>query len=120
MEAMTRMRQEEGLRFLKWTVDYPEQWGIILDLLSEGASTQRVLKALGSIREYEFYFLMPIVLNRGNLDYYTDLALSKLQVERLIRAISLHSLDSVCEDLIQAIEKAATKPDAENLQTRSE
>ena len=114
MEPMTRIRQDEGLRFIKWTVDCPKQWGNILDLLSERASPQRVLKALDAIKEYEFYFLLPIVPDRSEMDCYTDAALNKLQVERLIRTVSLNSLDSVCEDIIKAIEKAITSEAKQN------
>ena len=106
MENRTRLRQDEALRFIQWTVDCSDEWGNILDLYEEGKTPERVRCALDAIRRYEFYFLLPFVLDRGDMDVYTDMALKRLEVEGLIRAANRQSLDQVCADLIQAMETA--------------
>ena len=114
MENLTRFRQDEALRVIQWTVDCSDEWGDILDLHEEGTTPERMRSALNAIRRYEFYFLLPLVLDRGNMDVYTDMALKRLQVEGLIRTANRQPLDSICADLIQAMEAAvsAYKPPA--------
>lgn len=62
METITRLRQDEAIRFFKWIAEKTEEWGYIEQTLHESVRAMNMLKILEIIRKREFYFLLPIVI----------------------------------------------------------
>lgn len=106
--TLTRIRQDEGIRFIKWTAECPEEWDNVLVVLTEGGNPRRVIQVLNTIKKWEFYFLLPFILDNREIDSTTDAAIRKLQLESFVRSASLNTFEGVCENIIKAIEKAMT------------
>ncbi|HIZ55621.1 MAG TPA: hypothetical protein H9671_05365 [Firmicutes bacterium] len=105
MDTLTRFRQDEAVRFIKWLANNPENAYRIMSILREDYDNEMLLRRLQDMKENEFYFLVPIVTSNSWLNAKAENALCKWKAKKLERNIQFSSMESMIEEIITAMKE---------------
>lgn len=105
MDTLTRFRQDEAIRFIKWLAGNPDNAYRIMSILRDDYDNEMLLQSLQDMKENEFYFLVPIITDNSWLNAKAEKALFKWRARKLEKNIQFSSMDSMIDEIITAMKE---------------
>lgn len=106
MDMQEQIRQQEALRFCRWWSHHPDERELIRKILQDDCVEADLAQALATVRNRQFYFLLPFLLRPPCIDRATENRLEKLFIELLLEQFQNHPIGEWCAALQKEIQQA--------------